>query len=80
MRPLTPPCSLTILKYAALARASRPYCAAGPLRAAVWPMRISPSLTPTAWACAQLAPTAASSAAATPAILLRNPDCMSVSW
>jgi hypothetical protein len=46
LRPLIPPCSLIILKYASSALPTVPQAEAGPLYGIVWPILISVAVTP----------------------------------
>src|SRR6185295_15685571 len=66
LRPLMPPCSLIILKYAASALPIVPYAEAGPLYGMVWPILISVSDAPGSyffWAAAGVAARARATAA-----------------
>ena len=66
LRPLMPPCSLIILKYAASALPIVPYADAGPLYGIVWPILISVSDAPGSyffWAAAGVAARASARAA-----------------
>ena len=64
LRPLTPPCAFTYLKYASAPRPTEPKSAAGPVIGTVPPIVIVDELTPgCAWLPASAAGTATAKAA-----------------
>src|SRR3954447_6257063 len=72
LRPLIPPCSLSILKYAASDLPIVPYADAGPLYGLVWPIFISVSVAPGSYFCWAWTADAAPRAVATSEMIDRN--------